>query len=577
MLAEKLLEKGIEKGTRFFKKSADRVLLKERLKEFLSNQKKLNDNCTMAEEIDFHAYSEYILGDFISDSQRYIIGTSKERRQAYNSIISEAVSRSNAKSHQAEKRVTKMTSSALSIVKTMAQKQQSRDNQILSTVIEDRMVAANEKQTDDIRKMIHNEVQQLGNSSTEHIARLIRQGNMDEALLEERAHKRTIDAGHELFPHYGFDLKQIDGKDVWVSAPRTAEATSIYPPSFRGDCVISIDGTSIPDGINPFDYAYYHQKSLSVTILRSTHYLGDIIDPAQAEAKKFEKQTFEIQPPSLPQNIPCKITQDGETIIEYVKLSVDERFEDGSLRVSNTKDPLAAIIITIQTNAEESYDLNLSRAGDGINNILRFEEVAAAFCRGGLFRIIRLDNGDTLGQGTIKKTVDNSRGFSREERIQFLRDIIFLQEYLGQSINISKEISIHDYHMVKYLVKLLREKSHRTRFRETEFSFVLNDQLRQKILSSRETKKQVIYVGDTLFSFMGNDICIQEIRAFSPVIIENLAKLKDKARVLDNGDSIKVRIKAPENAEAYIIDTIPDPEQIEGKFRKLYMVDINPN
>lgn len=234
MLAEKLLEKGIEKSTGFFKKSADRILLKERLKEFLSNQKKLNDNCTMTEEIDFHAYSEYILGDFVSDSQRYIIGTSKEREQAYNSIISEAVSRSNAKSQQAEKRVTKMTSSALSIVTTMAQKQQSRDNQILSTVIEDRMVAANEKQTDDIRKMIHNEVQQLGSSSTEHIARLIRQGNMDEALLEERAHKRTIDTGHELFPHYGFDLKRIDGKDVWVSAPRTTEATSIYHLHLRG-------------------------------------------------------------------------------------------------------------------------------------------------------------------------------------------------------------------------------------------------------------------------------------------------------------------------------------------------------
>lgn len=256
---------------------------------------------------------------------------------------------------------------------------------------------------------------------------------------------------------------------------------------------------------------------------------------------------------------------------------MDERFEDGSLRVSNTKDPLAAIIITIQINTEKTYDLNISRVGDSINNILRFEEVVAAFCKGGLFKIICLDNGETLAQGTIKKTVDNSRDFSREERIQFLQDIIFLKEYLGQSINISKEISIHDYRMVKYLVKLLREKSHRSRFRETEFSFVLNDQLRQKILSSSETEKQAIYVGDTLFSFMGNDICIQEIRAFSPVVIDNLAKLKDKARVLDNGDSITVRIKAPENAEAYIIDTIPESEQLEGKFRKLYMVDINPN
>lgn len=573
-IKESIGEEAKKKSIDFMLKNANKIVLKDRLEQLLVEQKRQNSNCTLAEEIDFQAYNDYILGDFLLDYPRYLTGTSREREGARESIISEAISRTNAKTVQARRRVTKMISSALSITKKTCSKKYSRENELLTAEIEDRVIAANEEQTGEILEAIDNKVQQIVKSSSNDASRLIRQGNFDEALLEERAHRCRIDNEHQLYPDYGYDIKKLDGKDAWVSAPRTPEAAINYPPSFKGSCTISIDGVPVSNNMDPFEFAYNHQKTLTVKIIDAVHLLGDTVDPVQSEAEVFKKQTFEIKPPPLPQNIPCKIMRDNETILEYIRFSIDEIFEDGSFRISNASDPVDAIIITFQTKNRESNDFSIRRIGKDIKTLLRFEEIVNSFCKDGIYKIIRLDTGDIIGQGSMDPEPEADEDFTREERIQFFRDLILIKEYIGQELMISREIVIQEYNIVKYVAKLIREKRNQFEFRDTEFSFTVNEQLRQKILSADETPKRFVYVGGISCSFMGNKFSIHQIRTYAPVVIDDLQRLKNKMNVLDDGDTIKIKIIAAKDTQVYTVDMIPESEEFVDKSPALYVADM---
>lgn len=576
MISGIILENTINMAVTFAKKRIDKSILKQRLLELLERQKKENDNCLLNEEIDFSAYCDYICSDFVIASQKFIIGTSRERSQAHDSIISEAQTRAKARTKQAKKRVKQMVFSALKIIKNLSLNHLGKDKLLLAAEIEDRVIEANRAQTDIILNALDQNFKATSSDSTGHISQLIQQGRMDDALREEQLHKRTLDASHELFPHYGFDVKQIDGKDVWVSSPRTPDATLLYPPVFKGECSLKIDGHPIPSGKDPFVHAYNHQKEIEVLFHNAVGYLGNRIDPAQAEAAAFTNQILRIKPPSLPNNLPCKITINDEAIIEYIKLSIDEICDDGSLIVSNRKDPIAAIIISIKESTENQYHLNILRNGNETKNVLRFEQLQYSLLKGGLFKIIRLDTGEIIGQGILRKE-DAEEQSNRQKRIEFFQNLLFIEQETQQKFVIPKEITFEDFYVINDLANLLYGKQNKHSFSSAELSFTFNNKLREIILETDDTPKHFVFCGDMEFSVFGSSIIIKASRIFSPVVVDNLPKLKEKAKILDDGDSLRLKIIAPKGVKAYIIDSLPSSEDKNIENSTLHVYDLPTN
>lgn len=58
----------------------------ERLTKYLKNQRKLNFNCTMEEEIDFEGLSNYICNDLIEDVKLRLFEDKGARENAHKAI-----------------------------------------------------------------------------------------------------------------------------------------------------------------------------------------------------------------------------------------------------------------------------------------------------------------------------------------------------------------------------------------------------------------------------------------------------------------------------------------------------------
>ncbi len=98
MVKEYLAELALDAGKNRFKDKIDEQKLKSALINYIENQQKYNEVCTLAEEIDFQGLVEYIEQNFLDAvNDRIFAPSRKDRGQARSSIIAAAIAYSKAK------------------------------------------------------------------------------------------------------------------------------------------------------------------------------------------------------------------------------------------------------------------------------------------------------------------------------------------------------------------------------------------------------------------------------------------------------------------------------------------------
>ncbi len=74
------------------KDSAMESAARDRLRDYLARQKRINEVCTREEELDFERLASYIQEELIEDVKVRLFGESEERARARQTILSKATS-----------------------------------------------------------------------------------------------------------------------------------------------------------------------------------------------------------------------------------------------------------------------------------------------------------------------------------------------------------------------------------------------------------------------------------------------------------------------------------------------------
>lgn len=116
----------------------DEIRLKSALIAYIERQRKYNDICTIAEEIDFQGLVEYISSNLIDDTGTRVFDPNiKKRTQARQSVIDKAVAYSKADTEERKKRVGTLVAVCLDIIRDFYKSQFKAKDYLLATEIVD--------------------------------------------------------------------------------------------------------------------------------------------------------------------------------------------------------------------------------------------------------------------------------------------------------------------------------------------------------------------------------------------------------------------------------------------------------
>lgn len=525
--------------------------VRDRLKDFILKQKKINWNCTSKEEIDFGGLIVYIQTNFLEDIQMRLFGNRKERGIARNTIISRAISYSQAHTTLSRERAIWITKTAIDILHDFYKGKINRELKFIAAQVEDTVTEVTAEQTEDITQVVK--------STGEHIVRTLNDklNNMESMSIEnnmQRMKKEDIGqvedtvsyffdalgSTHILFPNYTYEYKSE--KRQFYSKPLTSEALEKYPPRIVCTGTIQMGDKYLNKfDDNTIDYANRHQLPITLNVITAKKLLGDINDPIQHEAENLIGESLTIPPKPFPPAFPCSISLNGDVIFDYILLSTEEILDDGTVVLSNQKQKNCPFRIKMSANmklGEMKYLFNtVEPTNEELLQFLRFLMRASL---GEIISIKVLSIGEELATGKVGN-VEYKSDFDRmESEVEFLEKIVTIEHYYKDIISIPEEIELDDFQTISYLSSLIDGKEFTGSWSKLEFSMTLTEELKQWIAEMDDTKFALSYVSDITVSLYGKSYELPAIRRFDSVVYQDIEHLKKKAEVLDIGDIIKM-------------------------------------
>lgn len=530
----------------------DRKIIGERLKLFLEGQTRINELCSLEEEIDFEGLAGYIRSDLMNDVQEYLTGNWRERRKAHTSIINKVVIYSQANTSVSRRRAIEFTETAIEVIRFYLRSKLDEDLKLLAREIEETVDSSIEchsvqqtkelkqfgiKQKEQIVQELKEVIENNNPMSIDKNIQLMQIGNIDQIEMHLQNFFKTMSGVHSLSPHYGFDY---NGKIY--SKPVTKEALEKYPPKISCTGTIQMNGRYIDRlDFSTFDYANRHQLPIILNVVTAKKYLGDIVDPIQHEAEELVGETFTIQPEPFPPAFPCSISLNDVVMFDYVLLRTEEIWDDGTIIISNHEQVDFSYKIKMLVNPKTKYT-TYSICTDAPNNreMLHYLKFLKQASLGAEIKVRVLSVGEELARGKTGN-IDYATGFeSIDNEIAFVEKVVEIEKYFCDSISIPEEISRDYYHTVSYLANLVRGDESTGGWSKFEVNLALTKELRRRITESDNEKFSLSYVGSISVTLFEKPYELSVVKVFESVIYQDIDKLKRKVEVLDEGDIIKL-------------------------------------
>ena len=525
--------------------------VRDRLKNYISRQQKINWSCTREEEIDFGGLTHYIQTDLLDDVQERLFGNREERGMARTSIISKATCYAQAHTSLSRQRAIWMTETAIDILHEFYKSRINRELKFIAAQIEDAVGEIATEQTKEIVqtvqaseerviKELKNAAKNIGNMSIEKNMQLMRQGDIGQVEDTVSNFFAAIGSTHILFPNYRYEYKGEKGQ--LYSKPLTKEALEKYPPRISCTGTIQMTGKYLQKfDVNTIDYANRHQLPITLNVITAKKLLGNIDDPIQHEAEKLIGESFIIQPKPFPPAFPCSISLDGNVMFDYILFRTEEILDDGTIIISNREQENCPFRIGMSVNmklGKTTYSVDtVEPTNEELLQYLRFLTRAD---RGETISIKVLLLGEELATGKLGNVKYRS-GFDKiETEMDFLEKIVAIEHYYNDTISIPEEIMLDDFQAISYLYSLINGEECTGSWSKLDFSMALTEELKQRISESDDTKFALSYVGSINVSFYGKSYELSVIRTFDSVVYQDIERLKKKAEILDVGDTIKL-------------------------------------
>lgn len=559
------------------KTEAEKIAIKERLREYLKKQSKINFNCSLQEELDFGGLCEYIQTELLEDVKRRFYGTKKERCEARNKIINKTIEYSQAHTELQKSRAIKMVDTAIDILNQYYRHKVNRELKFLSAEIEDTIIDANEKQHQIQSAEIISAVQKSEERIIDSVERvvkttmpisidsnsiLLQKGELSEV---EKNIARTLDAlgvNHILYPDY--KLEYDSKKQRFLSKPLNEAALKKYPPKISGVAKIMLNGKYLNNfDYKIIDYANRHQLPITIDILEAKKYLGDIVDPIQHEADDLVGERIIVPPRPFAPAFPCSITIDEDIIFDYILLRVQEKLDDGTIVISNKEQLDFPIKFTMKVNLtlqKATYKLSVDAKCN--EDTARYLRIIKRTYSGGIIRIKALSTGEEFSRGNLTD-VDYSGVFeSIDDELTFVENVITIEKYFNINIVIPEKIEFDDLNIISYFAMLIRGDTYSNKWDKFEFPITVSEDFKRRIISETETSFSLSYVGNISADVFGNKLTLPLIRTLEAARYENLDRLKEKVSVLDSEDEIKVVMLPAEGESGVWYDMLKTDDKI---------------
>lgn len=579
----------------------DETKLKSALIAYIERQRKYNDICTIAEEIDFQGLAEYISSSLIDDTVTRVFDPNKKKRAtARQSVIDRAVAYSKADTEERKKRVGTLVAVCLDIVHDFYKSQFTPKEYLLAAEIVDAVSeavtdAVSEAVTEDVTRVVKTTVSDAVIDLSEQHKDMTSSVDVLAQKIDEMPGKmlEIIDGGGKLFsidkavslaesgnlsvlqgdittfldhislshpcrPYYRYDID----KGQLISKPLNTEAKKLFPPKLMltGNIRFGDRYFNDPKG-DPLDYAYRHQLSLVMEVTKAVKLLGDKEDPIQTEVERLTGNTIVIKPPEFPSAFPCSIKVSEKTFFEYVLLRTQEILDDGTYVVSN-KEQGIPLSFEVRINPANPSRLDFSISVVNATNKMRLKylQFMDALSKEKDLHIYVLSAGEDIIAGTINE-VNYQTGFATaDEEIDFIKRLCVIEDYYNVVINLDGDISYRDYENVMQLSGLIQNDEVTGTWEEATLTGIMDQNFRDKLRDMDDEPSTFSYVGVTHLVLFGTEFDVRFMRTFKNGRLKDIDRIKRKVEDLDDGDTVKLTFCAGEDKT--VVDTLKIPEKM---------------
>ena len=550
-----LLELGMDVSRDKIKDSIQEKQVRERLDDFIQRQSKYNFSCSVEEEIDFGALTDYLRTDLIEDVRVRLRGTKLERRSAHNRIMSKVRYFAQAKTKLGEKRAMDMTTKALEILRLYYRAKVNAEllfiaAEITDTVIENvenQLIGQTETLVDEIgrqRELGVSAITEALQFSPERVVaeglRMVQDGDVTALENLATSFTKTMSTEHTLFPHYGYEFRLHKGIQKLTSVPLSIEAKKQYPPKFK--CVGTVQvGDKYAKEITPglIDYANRHQLPLVLNITQAQKLLGSRPDPVQYEAEEWVGKTLTVPPTPFREAFPCTISINDTVEFDYVLFRTQEILDDGTVIVSNKEQLHTPFSFTMKADLDTkrlTFTISLNDASNA--DTLKYVRFMKSVENGSVISIKSLESQEDLARGKLDD-FHYDHGFDDiDEEIHFWEMVVALENHFRTTIGVPVEIYESQYDLLQYLYRLIDGHSNTVTWTTLLLRIDLTEKLKSDIANWGDIPFSLAYVGTLEATLWGDKYEIPIIRRYLCVKPRDLEKLKRKAEILDVGEEI---------------------------------------
>lgn len=538
--------------------------MEERLEQYLDTQQKLNQVCTVDDEIDFQRLAEYIRSELIEDAKQRFFGNTEERRTARNTILSKTRQYARANTSLAENRAIKMMDTSLNILRTFFRKNVSWEQRFMAAEIADEINGHTDEALENVSGQLDDlseKIDGLCVGSVDANVRLAKEGKLDQVRENMLAIQQSITPQHPLFPDYGYAFS--DGH--LFSKPLTADAREKYPSKFH----IKFDRVTFGDeqyyGINTqtIQRANSLQREIVLNGVVVEKWLGPILDPIQDEAKAITGTDLVIKPAPFPPAQPYSISIGGTTYFDYVLFRTKEILDNGNIVLTNEEQINRSFDIRFILNPDmrdftTQFKPKTKSNSDMLKNLLLLKAVKS----GKEFTVKSLESGELIFEG-IAQSTDLEPD---ETVIELLKKVVVVEEYLGAPLNLPDELSPEDCRGLDYVYDLVSGKEHNEKYLEFSASFTLGAKITNTDKIADGSVFSIEFMAERdVRDFLGQTFKLPIKRKIDGAKFKDVEKAKKLAELLEAGDTLKLDFVPADGYDAIqFIDTLEHEAKSES-------------
>lgn len=357
---------------------------------------------------------------------------------------------------------------------------------------------------------------------------------------------------HTLPHDFRFDRNE---RGQLISVPINDDALKRYPPRFvfsaksvkMGDVVL----TKIDDQI--LSQAYRHQIPISFDAVAVKKYLGEILDPSQAEAEDMAGTHVILNPPQFKKAFPCNVSIDGNVAVEYLLLRTKEILDDGTIVITNDE--------------QKNFNFKVRMLIDFASNHFSFSVTPTEPTNYECLRYrIFLKKASVAERITVKSLAENMELFTTgnltpvdfdklNNEIEFLEKVVVIERFFDVSFHIPQELGPKDYLLIHRLYSMIENGIFQDKRNYFNLTLEVSELSRKSINDMEEDANFALaYTLDMSIILFGQTIEFPLLRRIDGAKIENLAELKRKVMALNDGDKIELKY-VPANKDGFILSS----------------------